>query len=118
MNRFHTTAVCLFSIVLFFALGCASPEGENQENLTEESNQETSQLSEIETCEPCLEAGGTWQPEAQECTENCDIMDISCYETTCPGACEDECRYCFGGEQECLDQGCNWNQDAEAMWCN
>jgi hypothetical protein len=35
-------------------------------------------------CEQCLEEGGTWQPEANTCTTDCDIMDISCYTESCP----------------------------------
>lgn len=68
-------------------------------------------------CEACLAGGGTWQPEAEECTTNCDIMDISCYTDACPGPCGERCGYCFT-EEECRAVGCQWAVDAEAMWCS
>ena len=94
-------------LALFFAIGCGS-DGDDGEDSQEED---------LDECTACIESGGTWQPEVEECTQNCDIMDISCYTDGCPGECEDSCGYCFG-QQECEDQGCTWNQEAEAMWCS
>ena len=68
-------------------------------------------------CETCLASGGTWQPEVSECTANCDLADISCFEDECPGACEaGACDNCFS-RSRCLDADCNWNTDQEAAWC-
>ncbi len=67
-------------------------------------------------CEACLESGGTWQPEASACTENCAIQDISCFIRECPGACTEDCGDCFS-QDECESAGCAWHQEAEAMWC-
>ena len=67
-------------------------------------------------CEACLESGGTWQPEASGCTQDCAIQDISCFTTECPDSCTDDCSDCFS-QDECEDAGCTWNQEAEAMWC-
>jgi len=42
------------------------------------------------SCEECLKAGRTWQPEAQACTDNCDINDANCFKRTCPiSDCQD-----------------------------
>ena len=35
-------------------------------------------LEEITGCVSCIEAGGTWQEEANLCTASCDVQDISC----------------------------------------
>ena len=67
-------------------------------------------------CESCLAGGGTWQPEANECTADCDIADISCFTNSCPGSCEDDCSFCFS-QDECSAAGCSWQQASEAMWC-
>jgi hypothetical protein len=37
------------------------------------------------TCTDCTNAGMTWQPEANKCTGNCDIKDITCLTT--PAEC-------------------------------
>ncbi len=69
-------------------------------------------------CAQCLESGGTWQPEANECTQSCDIADISCFEDSCPGACAaTDCGNCLD-QTVCEAAGCTWNIEAEAMWCN
>lgn len=70
----------------------------------------------IDACEACLAAGGTWQPEIDECTQGCAVMDISCYTDTCPGECEDDCGFCFSPDA-CATAGCQWYQAGEAMWC-
>ncbi len=68
-------------------------------------------------CEACLASGGTWQPEADECTQGCDIQDISCFTDSCPGACAaDTCGSCFSPEA-CEGAGCTWSVAGEAMWC-
>lgn len=69
-----------------------------------------------DACQSCLDSGGTWQPEAGECTDSCDIADISCFTDECPGACEDDCAYCFS-QEDCEAASCAWHQEAEAMWC-
>jgi hypothetical protein len=69
-----------------------------------------------QACAACITQGGTWQPEANECTVGCAIMDISCYTDACPAACSDDCGGCFG-ETECKRAGCSWHQEQEAMWC-
>lgn len=72
----------------------------------------------LSPCEACLASGGTWQPEANACTMNCDIQDISCYTTTCPEPCSAaSCGTCFG-QEDCEAAGCTWNQSGPAMWCN
>ena len=69
-------------------------------------------------CELCLDAGGTWQPEANECSENCNIPDISCYTDSCPAPCSaDSCGTCFDSGS-CELAGCTWNMEGPAMWCN
>lgn len=69
-------------------------------------------------CEACIASGGTWQPEANACTENCNIMDISCYTSSCPAPCSlESCGTCIG-QQECEDTGCQWNAQPPAFWCN
>lgn len=69
-----------------------------------------------EECEECLDTGGTWQPEAGGCTENCAAMDVSCFTDECPGACEDDCSFCFSSA-DCEAAGCTWHAEDEAMWC-
>jgi len=70
-----------------------------------------------ESCEACLSSGGTWQPEVEECTTNCDIQDISCFVDSCPEACApDACGNCFD-ETSCTEASCTWNQEGEAFWC-
>ena len=106
----------LFAFVLVWSLvmllvGCGD-DSNDETNGEEEQNNEQQQGE----CETCLAEGGTWQPEASECTEDCDLQDISCYTDECPGECEDNCAYCFG-QGECEEQGCAWHQEAEAMWC-
>jgi len=46
----------------------------------------TADLCEVQRspCTTCLAGGGTWQPEAEECTVDCDIPDISCVTASCP----------------------------------
>jgi hypothetical protein len=68
------------------------------------------------TCEDCLEQGGTWQPEAEQCTADCDLMDISCFRDTCPGECSEDCGSCFN-QTECEAASCTWRVEAETMWC-
>ena len=68
-------------------------------------------------CEACLADGGTWQPEAETCSEDCEIQDISCYTDSCPGECSSDTCECFS-QDTCEAAGCTWNVEAEAMWCN
>ncbi len=70
-----------------------------------------------EGCEDCLASGGTWQPEASECTKDCNVQDISCFRDTCPPACSESCDGCFS-QTECEAATCQWNQEAEATWCS
>jgi hypothetical protein len=101
----------LFLAVLLFALvGVVACDGTGSTT----GGQEEYELA--EACEECLDSGGTWQPEAEQCTADCDIMDISCYSDECPGACGDDCAYCFGSA-DCEDAGCTWRVEGEAMWC-
>ena len=73
---------------------------------------------EVSLCEACIASGGTWQPEANACTENCNIMDISCYTTSCPEPCSlESCGTCIG-QAECEEMGCQWNAQPPAFWCN
>lgn len=37
-------------------------------------------------CQACLSNGGTWQPEAITCSDDCAIQDIACNRNTCPSA--------------------------------
>ena len=37
-----------------------------------------------DACSACLDTGGTWQPEANECTTDCALQDISCFVDSCP----------------------------------
>jgi hypothetical protein len=70
-----------------------------------------------DNCESCIAFGSTWQPEAGECTPNCDLQDISCFEDECPGACaEDECGNCFD-QGSCQAASCTWNVAEEESWC-
>ena len=70
------------------------------------------------SCLACLEDGGTWQPEVNECTDDCDIMDISCFVDSCPEACAaDNCGDCFD-PTSCESATCTWNQEDELAWCN
>ena len=74
--------------------------------------------SETSGCEACIASGGTWQPEANACTEDCNIMDISCYTSSCPEPCSMEsCGTCIG-QEECEAMGCQWNAQPPAFWCN
>jgi hypothetical protein len=68
-------------------------------------------------CETCLSSGGTWQVEANTCTTDCNIQDISCFRDSCPGPCAaDSCGTCFSqGDCEAVD--CTWRAEAEANWC-
>ena len=73
--------------------------------------------TEADPCEACLEGGGTWQPPAG-CTQNCMIADLSCYTSSCPEPCSAEsCGTCFD-QESCEEQGCTWNAQGPAMWCN
>ena len=73
---------------------------------------------ELSDCERCLESGGTWQPEANACTVNCDIQDISCFVDECPEPCgADNCDGCFG-QRDCEDAGCTWRQMQEFAFCS
>ncbi|MGB0588386.1 MAG: hypothetical protein ACPGU1_01780 [Myxococcota bacterium] len=73
---------------------------------------------EPDPCEACIASGGTWQPEADACTENCAIMDISCYTSSCPAPCSlESCGTCIG-QEECEGMGCTWNAEPPAFWCN
>lgn len=68
-------------------------------------------------CDDCLASGGTWQPEAQQCTTDCDLMDISCFADECPGECEaDACGNCFS-QPECEAATCTWTTIDESMFC-
>ena len=70
-----------------------------------------------EECEACLAGGGTWQPEARECTADCDVQDISCFRDACPAPCAaGACGSCFS-QAACDDAGCRWEIAGEAMWC-
>ena len=69
-------------------------------------------------CEACLTDGGTWQPEASACTEDCMIQDISCYRDKCPDPCSSEaCGSCVT-QAACAEASCTWQSSAEAMWCS
>lgn len=95
----------LFTLVVSigFALAACTPTSSDDDDMNEE-------------CEECLDSGGTWQPEAGECTQDCEIMDISCYTESCPGDCSDDCSYCFSSS-DCEDAGCTWHAEGETMWC-
>lgn len=101
----------LFHFLLFFS-ACS------QVQTTDTSTQttDTSTTTSPDACTQCLADGGTWQPEANECTENCAIQDISCFTESCPGSCEEDCAYCFDATS-CEEAQCTWHQEAEAMWC-
>lgn len=67
-------------------------------------------------CQQCVSEGGTWQPEADQCTSNCDIQDISCFRDSCPEPCSADGCQCFS-ESECEGVGCRWTVEGEAAWC-
>ena len=93
-----------FCATAFLLVACpVTGDDDDDDNLTEE-------------CEECLASGGTWQPEIEECTVDCSAMDISCFTDECPGACEDDCSFCFSSA-DCEAAGCTWRTEAEAMWC-
>jgi len=70
------------------------------------------------TCEACLQSGGTWQVEANACTTNCDIQDISCFRDACPAPCAaDSCGSCFN-RSECEAVDCTWRGDGAPQWCS
>lgn len=74
-------------------------------------------LSTITDCQECLDAGGTWQPEDDACTEDCALQDISCWEDECPGECAtDACDNCFD-QTECEAASCEWVTEGEGAWC-
>ena len=69
-------------------------------------------------CPACLDHGGTWRPEVQECTQDCAIMDISCFTDDCPEACSsDNCSDCFD-QTSCETAQCAWRQEDEIAWCH
>ena len=103
----------MFFYFLVFSLSCTPQETTDTQS---NNNPSAEPSSETQGCEQCLANGGTWQPEAQECTENCEIQDISCFTETCPGSCEENCSYCFDSVS-CEEAECTWHQEAEAMWC-
>jgi len=67
-------------------------------------------------CSQCTSEGGTWQPEANECTKNCEIQDISCFRDSCPEPCSSEGCQCFS-EADCEGAGCRWKVEGEGAWC-
>ena len=83
-----------------------------------EKSDASADTDEEDPCEACLASGGTWQPEANACTQNCAIMDISCYTSSCPEPCSAaSCGTCIG-QEACEAAGCTWNMEGPAMWCN
>ena len=66
-------------------------------------------------CAACLESGGTWQ--VVECTQNCDLQDISCFTDECPPPCEEDCSGCFS-ERDCIDAGCSWEWEEFGSTCD
>ena len=69
-------------------------------------------------CEACLAEGKTWQPEADACTDDCAIQDISCYADACPAPCSAQsCGTCHS-EGDCAGAGCTWNADGGLFWCS
>jgi hypothetical protein len=94
-------------VVGLLLAGCGSspqPESATSGSVTEDG------------CQACLDRGGTWQPEAEACTDACALQDISCFTDACPGRCADDCAACFG-QAACEAQGCTWHVEAEAAWC-
>jgi hypothetical protein len=77
-------------------------------------------------CEDCLASGGTWQPEANACTTNCAIQDISCYTDSCPECSMDSCGS-FVTASECEAADCSWGpggdmpckcpEECSKAWC-
>ena len=71
----------------------------NEARLGPEDSGTTEDMELAETCGECLDLGGTWQPQAEECTSDCSLQDLSCYVTSCPGVCEpDACHNCFDAD--------------------
>lgn len=97
---FRTMFICL-SFLFVFSLSC-------------QSSSKDSQTSSATTCEECLSTGGTWQID--ECTTNCALQDISCYEDECPPPCSESCSGCFT-ESECLSAGCEWVWEEYGSTC-
>jgi hypothetical protein len=93
-------------------------EGTAADAAVEDAEGEEDVVVEPDPCEACLASGGTWQPEANACTEACNIMDISCYTASCPAPCSlESCGTCIG-QEECEEIGCQWNAQPPAFWCN
>ncbi len=64
-------------------------------------------VCELDACSACLADGGTWQPEAEACTADCDIQDISCFVDRCPDVPTEDC-------DSCLASGGTWQPEAES----
>ncbi|MEE2780365.1 MAG: hypothetical protein VYE15_07570, partial [Myxococcota bacterium] len=71
-------------------------------------------------CWNCLMTGGTWQPEAEACTTNCDIQDISCYVDSCPEEEPMDDQWICTELLECVDvvpAGCTSDFDCADGFC-
>lgn len=110
MTRAYSILVAALGFVFVASQAC----GDSSAPVPEDAAKDSGGTS--DDCAACLESGGTWQPETSSCTEDCDIVDASCFRTECPRACEDRCENCFD-QAECEAQGCTWRVEAEAMWC-
>lgn len=72
---------------------------------------------EAEGCEACLASGGTWQPEANACTDNCDLQDISCFTDSCPAPSDCEACLASGGTWQPEANACTANCDLQDISC-
>ena len=119
MRSLHHLSVQALLVFMFVGCGTATTEPSNTDD-TSSAEEDTSNAGDTSTtentCQACLDAGKTWQPEADQCTDNCDLMDISCFSETCPGECAEYCSACFN-QSACEAASCTWHQEAESMWC-
>lgn len=115
--RFLQVVVATLALVTHvFACG-SSDSSVLSTGLPSESPTEAVEPTESFGCEACLASGRTWQPGADECTDDCDIMDAACFRDVCPEPCgPDNCGACYSGA-ECQAASCQWQQSGEAMWC-
>eukprot|EP00124_Ichthyophonus_hoferi_P003452 Ihof_evm5s299 gene=Ihof_evmTU5s299 len=58
-------------------------------------------------CSDCISEGCTWQPEAEQCTSNCQISGVSCLRDQCSGLPKKICNNATNC-LSCLGQGCTW----------
>jgi hypothetical protein len=89
------------SLIVLLAAGCAGTD---------------TAIAEAETCEDCLDVGGSWRLEAELCAVECESSDGDCFVDECPPVCGEECGGCFS-QDECLGSGCVWIGSGDDFFC-